>query len=224
MNKFAILKYEPMKVILVCWVLFCSFLKISVGQSDLILVNSAKPAHEERIRLNSYIHINLITDTVNADSSTRFTRFYGELKGVNDTALLLMVWSESIQIEGENRFHSSISNTYYEENELRYINVNDISEITYETKSRRARQTTTGILGIASFLTALIVSPLASIDYGEGGFNTKRFLIMTGGGAVGTYLFYTLTFRTARKSDFALHPDSIHPSRDILWRVKFPLQ
>ena len=197
--------------------LFCCH--ITLGQGSMVLTDNIDTTKQEVIKFGSYIHLTLDTQRLGVDSAEKYVNLYGQVKEVTDSSITIVVQYEDIRIERKDGYTSSISNRYEEDKETRTIHVREIYELTHTSKRRLTLNTIVGSIGVTSILGALFVAPLVSIDYKNGGFKGKQYLILLGSGAMGGLVFMPIALKIARKSEFLIVHDVSNRDYDIGWTI-----
>ncbi len=168
---------------------------------NLYLVNAADSTKQVLINNTA---IDLALKARDFDTSVieyQNIRLNGNLENMTDTSVSLVVWSESINLVLKNGATKKTETDYYftENWEYRDININNIEYLTYTSPAKETLATIGTIISGYSVFTTLLVAPLVSIKYREGGFNSERYFIWAGAGLAGLTIGFPLLLLTDGK-------------------------
>lgn len=168
---------------------------------NLYLVNAADSTKQVLINNTA---IDLALKARDFDTSVieyQNIRLNGNLENMTDTSVSLVVWSESINLVLKNGATKKTETDYYftENWEYRDININNIEYPTYTSPAKETLATIGTIISGYSVFTTLLVAPLVSIKYREGGFNSERYFIWAGAGLAGLTIGFPLLLLTDGK-------------------------
>jgi hypothetical protein len=203
---------------------FCSFRRVSAFANadsllapatplysftqDIWLRNSANPLKRKRIRPNSTLTLYPAVqgDTTSYDAS-------GSLRMASSGQMVMCIEEENMEI---------VRNESNVETINRFWCIDDAPCRTFSTTELELHVTTPAsntlrIVGanLISFgaLTALLVAPLASINYGNGSFNKDRYFSIAGAGLASVAVGIPLVSFTGGKFYLLQPPDAV-PDRD----------
>jgi hypothetical protein len=158
----------------------------------LYLVNSLTPTI--RIKLDNVFapELSFIENSPNSSIKTRTTTLTGLLSYSTDSTVKCNLEKQRVVTVFQD-WSLNIKDTSIISSELALgtIRIKDINSIEYNTIKRNRWHNIGFLTGFASCLT-LIASPLISIDYKEGKFNTNKFLTYAGSGLVGLSIGITI--------------------------------
>lgn len=155
---------------------------------NFYLVNSANTS--KQILIKRRIAVDLTYNAINFDTSIikdQNIRLSGYIENMSDTSVSFVVWSESMSLELKNGVSKNTETDYFFTYnwEYRDININNIEYVTYTSPARETLNSIGLIITGYSVITTLLVAPLVSINYREGGFNSDRYFIWAGAGLAG---------------------------------------
>jgi len=187
---------------------------------NLYLVNAADST--KQILINNTA-VDLTLKNIDFDTSVieyQHIHLNGNLENITDTSVSFVVWSESINLELKNGATKNTETEYYftENWEYRDININNIEYVTYTSPAKETLATIGTIISAYSVITTLLVAPLVSIKYREGGFNSERYFIWAGAGLAGLTIGIPLLILT----DGKLYPITKYgnTSNEHYWYLK----
>ncbi len=173
----------------IIFILATLFYSLTFGQDSLFIRNWAKPTKMKLYKKNIFFTLRydeLYNDTSNIMQKVSLS---GKLKYVTDTSLTIAVTHEEINIDFKNGKSTRIESSYFQDpcdimdgihygNELRTINFKKIN-LVYSSEEKKGYGFGSSLTGISVF-SALIVAPLASINFRTGSFNKNRYYTIAG--------------------------------------------
>jgi hypothetical protein len=172
-------------------------------QFDIYLVNSVDTS--KKIKLETQINSLEISLEKNKTDTSYQTRIWysGSINALTDTSAFIYYSQKNTYVHDDDYVveETSMASTGFR-GQYGELSLRSISTIKY---SSPARTTWFGIGGGLTFfasLTTLIVAPLVSIKYSQGGFNSKRYFTWAGVGLCGLGVSIPLMILTKPKTYF----------------------
>ncbi|MDQ3111745.1 MAG: hypothetical protein M3R17_17790 [Bacteroidota bacterium] len=150
----------------------------STKRFDIYLVNSTDSSRKIKIESNTNdLEINL-TETKTDTSILTRTWYSGSIKALTDSSIFITYQQKNVHMYDDGKYPVSEIIMTWSGIQVPYgeLSLKSISSVRYSTP---VRSTWFGIGGGLTFfasLTTLVVAPLVSIDYRNGGFNSTRYL------------------------------------------------
>lgn len=146
------------------------------------LVNSLDTTRKIELRSSVDITAACPPDT----SCKKCTMYYsGSVMYATDTSLFFGTTREEREFTLRNGTEGSLSHSYSAASRTIELPVRTIQSLTYISPARLRAQTFFGTFAFCSFLSAVIVAPLASINYSHWTFNKQRYFTIAGIGLAG---------------------------------------
>ncbi len=158
---------------------FCIIMAVAMGANSQHVVESFKITHgneQKTIRCDSlnYLKITVKHRSLIATDSLQYLN--GRILEINAERIKIEPTINSMEV----RYLCDSNYTFKQWNSSPAkpinINISDILKIEYQSKSAQYWSTFGNTSIIIGSLTTLIISPLISIDYKNGGFNSDRYL------------------------------------------------
>ncbi len=187
---------------------------------DFHLENSLHPNRRKKIAGNYSLTFNFIRIAPSPDSIQANIQWLGMVKDVNDSSITMSVYNETTE------YYDSLKNAF-----ISYSTEYDIGNPLVKTAplsgaeiafTPPGAQVVNGIgsgIFTTSILTALVIAPLASIQYKQGGFNEKLYLNMAGY-SLGTALVMVPVILPTMEKTYAVTTKSGIKSKRH-WRVVY---
>lgn len=164
--------------------------KIVTNNFDFYLINSIDSTKKVKLVPKIAYELNYkeqITDTL---INFKTVTLQGYIVNLNKTALNFDFSNESVYLKLKNGFESRTYNdyssfSYFNNDNKRNINLKNLNYIDYTSPSRDFFRTFGYTTTFLSALTTVIVAPLVSINYKNGGFNKNRYYTVAGSGLIG---------------------------------------
>ncbi|MBI4947616.1 MAG: hypothetical protein HY840_14595 [Bacteroidetes bacterium] len=206
-------KHCNKKVVISIFLILSVFIgQFSFCQNQLILTNTVDSSRLKIIPINAEIHLDLKLITLDSGSTMKNIRMYAKLYGIGNNVIMVKSFNENFNIKHETARHFSVFKTYRGGTGMRTLKWDQISKIYYEENTKRAVWgSVINELGFSTWICALIIPPLVSINYESGGFNTKRYLSLAGGGFLAGVAFIKIGLLIEKKGSTIFrinqHPD-----------------
>ncbi len=188
---------------------------------NFYLANTADST--KRILIKRRFAIGLILNSNDSDTSEishKDIRLIGFLDNLTDTSVSFNLRYETIDLELKNGFRSNIYNDYdcVLEPMFRELNIRDIIYLEYSSPTRLTIYVVGAIVTGLSAITTLLVAPLVSIDYRNGGFNVDRYSTWAVASLGGLTIGIPLTILTTRKKYQIT--DNLNTTNKDYWCIK----
>lgn len=197
--------------------------KIIANNSDFYLINSIDST--KKVKLVPKIAYGLNCTEQNTDTliEQKTVTLQGYIVNLNKTAVTYDISTETVYLRLKNGFESRTNNDYtsfdYSGNDnLRNINLKNLNYINYTSPSRDFFRTFGSATTFLSVLTTVIVAPLVSINYKNGGFNKDRYFTIAGSGLIGLSVGIPLIVFSKPKT-YKLTDKNINQGKD-LWYIQ----
>lgn len=177
---------------------------------EIYLVNSLFPQRKVFINPYSYCYLKYSSDVLDDKIQKQETTLYGNLLNATKNTVHISFNHEEIELINKQGFSSIIENRFWcdsctDKEQLRQIELNKILSVEYQSPRKETFATIGMVVTLASAVSAFLVAPLASINYGGGNFNGDRFATIAGlssiGVAVGLPILYFSRFKTYKISN-----------------------
>jgi hypothetical protein len=169
----------------------------------LYLVHCAGTRKPVRIKPEGTLNLAVNTPPVDTTLFTSLkVQMEGSLLNVHDSMITMKLYAENTFIRFSNNSRVSVSNSFYysDDEEHREILMSDIQSLKYSGPTRYSLNIAGGIITTSSALTLLMVAPLVSIQYKEGGFNADRYFLWAGASLAGLAIGIPLTIFSGTKT------------------------
>lgn len=178
--------------------------------------------------MNGYLRSDLKHIELDTGSIVKNIRLYTKLYGINNNEITVSILNEGADIIPKTGRPKSIIQTYKDGVEMRTIKWNQISEIYYDNNIKRSNWgSIISELGFSICFVTLIIPPLVSINYKSGGFDTKKYVSLLGGGFGIGAVFYSISWHIGSKGSFRINqqPD-LKKLNKREWKIidRYPLE
>lgn len=197
--------------------------KIVTNNIDFYLINSMDST--KKVKLVPKIAYELNYKEQITDTLINFKRvtLQGYIVNLNKTTLNFDISNESVYMKLKNGFESQTYNdyssfNYFGNDNMRKINLKNLNYINYTSPSRDFFRTLGYATTFISVLTTVVVAPLVSINYKNGGFNKNRYYTFAGSGLIGLSVGIHLIVFSKPKT-YKLTDKNVNPGKD-LWFIQ----
>lgn len=172
------------------------------NQVKYYLVNSLDTLQRVELKSNYAMEFYLFDKQYPDDSpmdysTTWYTGFTG---GLTDSMITIDMWSENSSVFFRNGDEEALYKDYFMSDHMEDVPVSRIEFIEYTSSFRGTAGEVGGVIGGISMITMLLVAPLVSINYKDGGFNSDRYFIWAGAGLGGLVLSIPLLALSSSKT------------------------
>ncbi|MEO5644529.1 MAG: hypothetical protein ABIQ40_17755 [Bacteroidia bacterium] len=157
----------------------------TIPRFNYFLVNSADSSI--KIKIDKYSSNSDFYTKIFTPDSMQITRtwYSGPITTLNDTSIVIRCRQENshtyLEEEDAKLGETTMSyNGFYEP--TREIKLNSISSFRYSSTRKESAFTTGALFTFIASFSTLVIAPLVSIKYSQGGFNTHRYFLWTGAG------------------------------------------
>ena len=171
-------------------------------QVKYYLVNSLDTLQRVELKSNYAMEFYLFDKQYPDDSKIDFSSIWynGFLAGLGDSSITIDMWEEYGDVYFKNGDEESTYKDYFMSDHLEDVPISRIEFVEYTSKFRGTMGKVGGVMGGISMITMLLVAPLVSIDYKDGGFNSDRYFIWAGAGLGGLVLSIPLLALSSSKT------------------------
>lgn len=197
---------------------------LRMDRFNFYLVNSLDPLKKVKLSNRESYGIKYESFDLENGIYSKVVDLSGRIDSLNDSSLVFEFESESTFIEYKNGMVSNIQNNWncfecreYSTSQgygVATVDLKLLTKLDYSTRARSNLNSFGTVISTFSMITTLVVAPLVSINYRQGGFNSQRYFTIAGAGLAGLSVGIPLIFLSQNLQTCKLAPKGIRQSHD----------